>query len=92
LPLLIAPAQYCTDNAAMIAWMGHELIRAAQDVDIRDLAVDGHPRLPLGSFVQDMLSGKEYDKAAGNMLQHVEMHGTKNDEKEIRKLKKDTKE
>jgi hypothetical protein len=52
----------------MIAWMGHELIRAAQDVDIRDLAVEGHPRLPLGSFVQDMLSGKEYDKAAGNML------------------------
>ena len=35
LPLLVAPPQLCTDNAAMVAWMGHELIRAGQDVDIR---------------------------------------------------------
>jgi N6-L-threonylcarbamoyladenine synthase len=28
IPVLTAPPILCTDNAAMIAWMGHELIAA----------------------------------------------------------------
>lgn len=33
--LLYSEPKYCTDNAAMIAWMGWELMNAEQDVDIR---------------------------------------------------------
>lgn len=58
LPLLVAPPRLCTDNAAMIAWMGHELMRAQQDVDIRNMKVDAHRRLPLGSYVRDLMNFK----------------------------------
>ena len=40
LPLTVSPMSLNTDNAAMIAWMGHELIRNEQDVDIRGIKVD----------------------------------------------------
>lgn len=58
LPLLVAPAHLCTDNAAMVAWMGHELMRAGQDVDIREMNVDAHRRIPLGSYVRDLMNFK----------------------------------
>lgn len=58
--LLTAPKSLCTDNAAMIAWMGHEMIYAGQDIDIRDVKVDVHKKIPLGSFVKDIfMTGKE---------------------------------
>ena len=47
------PADLCTDNAAMVAWMGWELKNALQDVDIRDIRTDGHRSIPLGSYVRD---------------------------------------
>ena len=55
-PLLYAedPRLNC-DNAAMIAWMGHELLRAGHWVDIRDRIENGHPKIPLGNFVKDLL-------------------------------------
>ena len=58
LPLLVAPSHLCTDNAAMVAWMGHELLRAEQDVDIRQMKVDAHRRIPLGSYVRDLMNFK----------------------------------
>jgi hypothetical protein len=38
----------------MIAWMGHELINAQQEVDIRNIEVAPHRKLPLGSYVHDL--------------------------------------
>ena len=49
----VCPADLCTDNAAMIAWMGWELKNSMQDVDIRNIRVDGHKSIPLGSYVRD---------------------------------------
>ena len=43
------------DNAGMIAWMGHELLRAGHAVDIRDRIENGHQKIPLGNFVKDLL-------------------------------------
>ena len=37
LPMVYNTPSLCTDNAAMIAWMGWELINAQQDVCIRDV-------------------------------------------------------
>lgn len=56
--LLTAPNEFNTDNAAMIAWMGHELINAKQDVDIRYMQVDGYLEIPLGSYVKETLNSK----------------------------------
>ena len=39
LPMIAAPPSLCTDNAAMIAWMGHELRNVEQDVDLRTLDI-----------------------------------------------------
>ena len=44
----------CTDNGAMIAWMGHELQRIEESVDIREFNVDAIPKIPLGSYVSDL--------------------------------------
>ena len=45
-----------TDNGAMIAWTGWELIQAQQDVDLRDLPdIQGVRKIPLGSFVKDKI-------------------------------------
>ena len=49
----VCPTRLCTDNAAMIGWMGWELKNALQDVDIRTLRVDGHKTIPLGSYIRD---------------------------------------
>jgi len=56
LPLVYSPPALCTDNAAMIAWMGWELMNAEQDVDIRDVTVNALKKIPLGSYVEGLLS------------------------------------
>ena len=55
LKTMTAKPELCTDNGAMIAWMGWELKMAQQDVDIRRLKVDGHAKIPLGSYVKDLM-------------------------------------
>jgi tRNA A37 threonylcarbamoyltransferase TsaD len=47
-----ASKSLCSDNAAMIAWMGWELKYAEQDVDIRQYNVEALEKIPLGSFVE----------------------------------------
>jgi len=55
------PLQYCTDNAAMIAWAGAEMARAGQ---FSDLTLSARPRWPLDRTSQPMLgSGKKGAKA-----------------------------
>jgi tRNA A37 threonylcarbamoyltransferase TsaD len=56
LKLLKAPDALNTDNAAMIAWMGHELYWAGQEVDVRNMKVDGHRKIPLGSYTNNFMS------------------------------------
>lgn len=56
LPVVTAPAHLNRANGASVAWMGHELCRAEQDVDVRDLKIDSHRRIPLGSFTTDLIS------------------------------------
>ena len=48
IPLYVAPPRYCSDNAAMIAGLGSQLLRAG----IRhDLSIDAVPRIKnLGLF------------------------------------------
>ncbi len=54
-PLVYSPPALCTDNASMIGWLGWELINAEQDVDIRDVTVNGIKRIPLGSYVEGLV-------------------------------------
>lgn len=42
----------------MIAWTGWELMNAEQDVDIRGKKLNGLKRLPLGSYVEGLISIK----------------------------------
>ena len=39
----------------MIAWMGHELKNVEQDVDLRALDTQPLKKLPLGSYVSDLI-------------------------------------
>lgn len=58
---LAAPMQYCTDNAAMIAWAGIELLSTG-DIAAEDLVA--RPRWPLDQTARPMLgSGKKGAKA-----------------------------
>lgn len=58
---LAPPLQYCTDNAAMIAWAGLEAFRAGTS---HDMALTARPRWPLDAKAQPMLgSGKKGAKA-----------------------------
>ena len=58
---LAPPLQYCTDNAAMIAWAGLELFSAGQ---VDDLTLAARPRWPLDKTAAPMLgSGKKGAKA-----------------------------
>ena len=59
------PLDICLDNGAMIAWTAWELIRAEQDVDIRDIEVQGHSKIPLGNFITENLI-KPSDKIYSN--------------------------
>lgn len=55
------PLQYCTDNAAMIAWAGLELFRAGR---VDDSSLSARPRWPLDQKSRPMLgSGKKGAKA-----------------------------
>lgn len=61
LKFLAPPLQYCTDNAAMIAWAGLENFRAG---NVSDLSLTARPRWPLDHKSQPMLgSGKKGAKA-----------------------------
>jgi hypothetical protein len=69
MPLIWNPKDLCTDNAAMIAWMGWESINAGMDVDIKvsekinDLS---HHIFPLGSHAIDFIEIKH--KTLKNMI------------------------
>jgi len=55
------PAEFCTDNAAMIAWVGVERFRAGK---FDDLTLSARPRWPLDNRSRPMLgSGKKGAKA-----------------------------
>lgn len=61
LRFLAPPLSLCTDNGAMIAWAGAELLRAGQRDDMR---LSARPRWPLDSTAAPMLgSGKKGAKA-----------------------------
>ena len=49
------PADLCVDNGAMIAWNGWELKNASQDVDIAQMELSGHQKIPLGNYMTDSL-------------------------------------
>jgi N6-L-threonylcarbamoyladenine synthase len=58
---LAPPLKYCTDNAAMIAWVGVEKYRAG---DFSTMAMAARPRWPLDQAAKPMLgSGKKGAKA-----------------------------
>jgi N6-L-threonylcarbamoyladenine synthase len=58
---LAPPLKYCTDNAAMIAWVGIEKFRAG---NFSDMTLTARPRWPLDETSQPMLgSGKKGAKA-----------------------------
>ncbi|MCP5075495.1 MAG: tRNA (adenosine(37)-N6)-threonylcarbamoyltransferase complex transferase subunit TsaD [Rhodobacteraceae bacterium] len=58
---LAPPLEYCTDNAAMIAWAGLEQFRSGQQ---DDLTLSARPRWPLDQNATPMLgSGKKGAKA-----------------------------
>ncbi len=58
---LAPPLKYCTDNAAMIAWVGVEKFRAG---DFSTLELGARPRWPLDQTAKPMLgSGKKGAKA-----------------------------
>jgi N6-L-threonylcarbamoyladenine synthase len=44
LPLYLPEPRYCTDNAAMIAWLGYEKFMAFPDEDYLDLGLDSYSR------------------------------------------------
>ena len=62
LELHSCPLELCLDNGAMIAWTGWELKNAEQDVCIRDIAVEGHRKVPLGNYLTDHLYFSERQK------------------------------
>lgn len=60
----MAPEHLNMANAAIIAWMGHELCWAEQDVDVRDLKIESHRKIPLGSFMTDIFTKKDRDSTS----------------------------
>jgi N6-L-threonylcarbamoyladenine synthase len=61
LPFIAPPLEYCTDNAAMIAWAGSELLRGGIS---SDMTLAARPRWPLDNNQPSMLgSGKKGAKA-----------------------------
>ena len=59
MPLYYNPKSVCTDNAAMIAWMGWEIKNAGMDFDLRNgnNTLTYH-KLPLGSHTIDLINIK----------------------------------
>lgn len=62
------------DNGAMIAWMGHELRMAGQDVDIRGRKENGHTKIPLGNFVKDLMRYGDKVKSAPQVKNESFLH------------------
>jgi hypothetical protein len=58
LPLTYSSPHLCTDNAAMIAWMGWELLNAQQNVDISGSTINALKSIPLGSYVEGLINQK----------------------------------
>jgi hypothetical protein len=60
LPMIRSPPKLCTDNAAMIAWMGWELLNCGQDVDLMEMGDGVIPLtcIPLGSHAEDYINIK----------------------------------
>lgn len=58
LPLTYSDKELCTDNAAMIAWAGWEMINARQEVDIKDCKINALKKLPLGNYVEGLINVK----------------------------------
>lgn len=57
IPLISNPIDLCTDNAAMIAWMGWEMKNNGSNVDLRqfDSKINAMAKIPLGSFTEDIV-------------------------------------
>lgn len=55
----------------MIAWMGHELKRVNEEVDIRNFAVDAIHRIPLGSYASDLHKRDVRNNKAGRLEQRL---------------------
>ena len=71
--MLTNPASLCTDNAAMIAWMGWELINSGLDVDISKEDIDKivpHTKIPLGSYAEAQVNIKS--RTLKKLRQHHE--------------------
>ena len=61
LPMLTNPPSLCTDNAAMIAWMGWELKNSRLDVDLSgedEEKIVPHTKIPLGSYAEGFMGIK----------------------------------
>lgn len=44
------------NNAATVGWMAWELINAELDVDIREKNIKGLKKIPLGSYVENLIN------------------------------------
>ena len=77
LPVVRSEPKFCTDNAAMIAWMGWELINAGQAVDLREFEQRIQPltSIPLGSYIEDSLNIPS--KTLSNMRQQYQKRNKK---------------
>lgn len=56
LPVVVPRADLCGANAASVAWMGHELRNVDQDVDLRTISAIPSVKVPLGSYMSDLIS------------------------------------
>ena len=71
LPFLHSEPRFCTDNAAMIGWMGWELLNAQQDVDIQASTVNALKRIPLGSYVEGFVNARYNLPAYGKVMSNA---------------------
>ena len=62
MPLVRNSIDFCTDNAAMIGWMGWEIKNSLMDIDLRkysdSIASLSYHKLPLGNYAIDMINIK----------------------------------
>jgi hypothetical protein len=65
----------------MVAWMGWELRNARQDVDIREVTFNALKKIPLGSYVEGLVSSK------GHMPQYKKVMTAKNYEERVERDK-----
>ena len=48
-----SPLPMCTDNAAMISWMGWELLNSGKAVNVLGENLQPHVKIPLGNYITD---------------------------------------